>query len=168
MRDSLRSIYEDLYFPDDAIVMAKNCGDFESRVENINKNAEAVALLLDSRRDLVKRVYYPSIGPSKKLYDIFKRRDKGYGCLVSIEFEDAKAATAFFDALPVAKGPSLGTNFTLACPYTLLAHYSELEFAAEYGVVEHLVRISVGLENDVVDRVKIGLEAAEMAVKGGP
>ena len=30
---------------------------------------------------------------------------------------------AFFDALEVQKGPSLGTNFTLACPYTVLAHY---------------------------------------------
>jgi cystathionine gamma-synthase len=30
---------------------------------------------------------------------------------------------AFFDALDTHKGPSLGTNFTLACPYTLLAHY---------------------------------------------
>ncbi len=30
----------------------------------------------------------------------------------------------------VAKGPGFGTNFTLACPYTLLAHYTELEWAA--------------------------------------
>lgn len=32
--------------------------------------------------------------------------------------------------LQVAKGPGFGTNFTLACPYTLLAHYTELEWAA--------------------------------------
>ena len=31
--------------------------------------------------------------------------------------------------------------------YTILAHYYELEWAAEYGVVESLVRISIGLES---------------------
>lgn len=51
-----------------------------------------------------------------------------------------------FDALETAKGPSLGTNFTLCCPYTLLAHYGELEWAGQFGVDSHLIRISVGLE----------------------
>jgi len=44
------------------------------------------------------------------------------------------------------QGPSLGTNFTLCCPYTILAHYQELEFAEQYGVSRHLVRVSIGLE----------------------
>lgn len=51
-----------------------------------------------------------------------------------------------FDKLETAKGPSLGTNFTLCSPYTLLAHYGELEWAASFGVESDLVRISVGLE----------------------
>jgi cystathionine gamma-synthase len=46
----------------------------------------------------------------------------------------------------VAKGPSLGTNFTLVCPYTLLAHYNELPWAEEFGVDRFLIRVSVGLE----------------------
>jgi len=47
--------------------------------------------------------------------------------------------------------------------YTLLAHYSELEWAAEYGVVEDLVRISVGLEDEewLRDRIDKALKAAE-------
>jgi cystathionine gamma-synthase len=53
----------------------------------------------------------------------------------------------FFDALNVFKGPSLGTNFTLACPYTLLAHYTELDWAEGFGVDRRLVRVSVGLEH---------------------
>ena len=32
--------------------------------------------------------------------------------------------------MPFFKGPSLGTNFTLACPYTILGHYLELDWAA--------------------------------------
>ena len=53
----------------------------------------------------------------------------------------------FYDALQLAKGPSLGTNFTLCCPYTLLAHFTELPWAADYGVSSRLIRVSVGLEN---------------------
>jgi cystathionine gamma-synthase len=53
----------------------------------------------------------------------------------------------FFDALNIAKGPSLGANFTLVCPYTLLAHYTELEWAESFGVDRRLVRVSVGLED---------------------
>jgi hypothetical protein len=52
----------------------------------------------------------------------------------------------FYDSLDVAKGPSLGTNFTLVCPYTLLAHYHELDFAISCNVPPNLLRISVGLE----------------------
>ena len=50
-------------------------------------------------------------------------------------------------SLKVSKGPSLGTNFTLVCPYTLLAHYGELSWAASFGVNVGIVRISVGLED---------------------
>jgi cystathionine gamma-synthase len=59
----------------------------------------------------------------------------------------SEAATGFYDRLGVAKGPSLGTNFTLACPYTILAHYTELDFAAKYGIGAFLIRVSVGLED---------------------
>nr|VWP00441.1 STE/STE11/CDC15 protein kinase [Ganoderma boninense] len=74
---------------------------------------------------------------------------------------------AFFDdALPCMKGPSLGTNFTLACPYTILAHYAELDWAAGWGVEAGLVRVSVGLEERAALLRGFGaaLEAAEAAV----
>jgi cystathionine gamma-synthase len=57
------------------------------------------------------------------------------------------AASAFYDALAISKGPSLGTDFSLVCPYTLLAHYGELEWAAERGAPANLLRIWVGLED---------------------
>ena len=60
-------------------------------------------------------------------------------------YEDDHAVT-FYDAIETAKGPSLGTNFTLTSPYTILAHYTEMEWARRYGVERGLVRISVGLE----------------------
>jgi cystathionine gamma-synthase len=70
----------------------------------------------------------------------------GFGGLFSLLLQSEYCTTAFFDNLAVAKGPSLGTSFTLACPYTLLAHYTELDWAARFGLEAELIRVSVGLE----------------------
>ena len=63
----------------------------------------------------------------------------------------------------------MGTNFTLACPYTLLAHYTELKWAASYGVESELVRISVGLEpvSTLKDVLASALNAAHHADDAG-
>jgi cystathionine gamma-synthase len=68
----------------------------------------------------------------------------------------------FYDALELCKGPSLGTCFTLVCPYTLLAHYHELDWAAQFGVSAQLIRVSVGLEplEDLVAHFSLALAAA--------
>jgi cystathionine gamma-synthase len=71
----------------------------------------------------------------------------GYGCLLSIILDEKLNAETFFDCLNVRKGPSLGTSYTLSCPYTVLAHYDELAWAAECGVDRRLIRVSVGLED---------------------
>jgi cystathionine gamma-synthase len=70
-------------------------------------------------------------------------------------------ARRFYDALRVSKGPSLGTNFTLACPYTLLAHYEELDWAESCGVSRNLIRIAVGMEpiEDLLGRFEAALAA---------
>ncbi|MDG2125621.1 MAG: PLP-dependent transferase, partial [Verrucomicrobiales bacterium] len=59
------------------------------------------------------------------------------------------------------KGPSFGTYFTLACPYTLLAHFHELDWAAGCGVDRNLIRIGVGAEDcdDLVGRFVSALES---------
>ena len=76
------------------------------------------------------------------------RSGAGYGCLLSFELKQGRQqAQLVYDALRVSKGPSLGTNFTLACPYTQLAHYDELAWAESCGVAADLLRVSVGLED---------------------
>ena len=59
------------------------------------------------------------------------------------------------------KGPSLGTNFSLVCPYTLLAHYEELDWAESCGVDRTLLRVSCGVEPEevILDRMMRALEA---------
>ena len=36
-------------------------------------------------------------------------------------------ANKFYNNIKYAKGPSLGTNFTLMCPFVMLAHFNELD-----------------------------------------
>jgi len=79
-------------------------------------------------------------------YDAFRTPEGGYGGLLSVIFHNDDDAVVFYDTIETAKGPSLGTNFTLTSPYTILAHYTEMEWAAQFGVEKGLVRISVGLE----------------------
>ena len=63
-------------------------------------------------------------------------------------------------------GPSLATNFSLACPFTLLAHYQELDWAESFDVSRWLIRLSVGLEDpaDVIARCRAALAASDAAV----
>lgn len=166
MKDLLKEGFTDTHFPLDAIVMEKNSADFEERVITASQNAERAAETLRSHAS-VDQVYYPKGNPTQDIYEKYKRPGEGYGYLLSIRFKTPEAAIAFHDALDVAKGPSLGTNFTLCCAYTLFAHYSELEWAAKFGVVEHLVRISVGIESqeclDIL--VRTALDAAAQTGK---
>ncbi|KAE9363254.1 PLP-dependent transferase [Stipitochalara longipes BDJ] len=138
-------LFMDTCFPRDAVVLSKNSMNFASRVHAASKNALQVAQPL--RKDpRMEKVYYPFLDPTKPLYDVCRRSNGDYGFLLSAKFKREADAVSFFDSLHVAKGPSLGMNFTIASVQTLLAHYDELEWAAEFGLCKHLIRISVGLE----------------------
>ena len=137
---------EDTYWPEDAIFMERNSRDFASRIDRINVNAEAIAELLLTH-PLVKRVHYPKCNDDRDNYEDCKLPTGGYGGLLSVVFKRKEDAVVFYDSIESAKGPSLGTNFTLTSPYVVLAHYLELDWAASLGVDPNLLRISVGLED---------------------
>jgi len=152
--------YEDIYFDEDAIYMERNSRDFRSRAPIIDQNTEAISDFLRSRSkavgapsSVIKEVFYPK-WITRDNYEHCRIKDirsdaraGGFGGLFSLTFTTAAASRAFFDTLSCHKGPSLGTNFTLACPYTVLAHFAEIKWAAEFDVEESLIRVSVGMED---------------------
>ncbi|KAG8630399.1 hypothetical protein KVT40_002018 [Elsinoe batatas] len=147
IRSALAEEFEDNLFAEDSIFLERNSRDFVSRIARINTNAELISdVLLAHPR--IKQVNYPKTSPTRQCYDDYKLPDGGYGGLLSCTFHSIDDAIAFYDTLDTAKGPSLGTNFTLASPFVLLAHYGELEWAAQYGCEANLVRFSVGLEDE--------------------
>ena len=155
--------------------MERNSRDFEQRIKTIDENAETICNFLRSRSlaggaksPAIKNVFYPK-WETREHYDRCRVKDSagrprgGFGGLFSLTFTSALASQIFFDTLPCHKGPSLGTNFTLVCPYTILAHYAELQWAAQYGVESSLVRVSVGMEEkaDLLRGFELALKAAE-------
>lgn len=68
---------------------------------------------------IVKEVYYPKHSPTRPFYDHCRTRNGGYGGLLSVTFHSTTKAVTFFDALETAKGPSLGTNFTIRLAFAL-------------------------------------------------
>lgn len=171
--------FEDVYFDEDAIYMERNSRDFKQRIDIIDANALAVceflrsrSLVTGARNVVIKEVWYPKyITPEHYEHCRIKASGSedgkagGYGGLFSLTFTCEEASKAFFDTLPCFKGPSLGTNFTLACPFTILAHYTELDWAEQFGVERGLVRVSVGMESPdtLIQAFTSAVEAAESA-----
>jgi len=165
LKDFARRELEDTYWAEDVIFMERNSRDFASRIDRINVNAEAICDALRPH-PLVKSLFYPRYVETSENYEACRLPGGGYGGLLSVVFHGNSQAIAFYDAIKTAKGPSLGTNFTLTSPYVLLAHYQELDWAASFGVAPDLVRISVGLEETahLVDVFRSALKAAEECV----
>lgn len=164
LKEFMKEDYEDFFWAQDAIYLERNSRDYQERSTVMNHNAEVVLnLFLDS--PLISKVYYPSVtsAESRKHYDTVKREKGGYGALMSIVFKDQIDAICFFNTIKLSKGPSLGTNFTLVCPYSILAHFKELEEVSKWGVDPNLIRLSIGMENaeELISTIKDALDAAQ-------
>ncbi len=128
----------------DAEVLLSNLKGYPKRMEAVNANGLAIAEWL-SNHPAVAEVWHPSI-VNRENYDSVMRAGGGYGGLLSFVLKSPKKTPKVYDALRLSKGPSFGTQFTLVCPYVMLAHYTELEWAEGCGVPANLLRVSCGIE----------------------
>lgn len=152
--------HEVLFWGEDVAIIEAQARDFPERMAQHNANGLFIAERLRAH-PAVERVWYPK-WEFNEAYDAVRRPKGGWGSLVTFLPKNAETRSPrIFDALAVSKGPSLGTIFTLACPFTLLAHYTELEWAESCGVSRHLIRVSVGLEEpaELWDRFAAALAA---------
>ena len=157
----LKSAIDDEYQDDlehlDALRLEINSRDLLPRVAQTNASASfLVANLLPfvkNPQSAISRLYCPILCPrSCANYTVLMRTPSselipGYGSLFTIEFSTVEAAATFFDHLNVHKGPSLGSNWTLAQPYVQTVFFKEKEWVASWGLQETIVRVSVGLED---------------------
>ncbi|KAK8029294.1 hypothetical protein PG991_006350 [Apiospora marii] len=174
-----------LLYHRDAQQIELNSRDYLPRIATMNANA---ARLVDRLTPLagpgraLQRIYYPRGDPNyqARMRPVKKTRDDesggddgfvpGYGGLFTLGFASVNVARAFFDALDVCKGSSLGAEMTLAQPYVQTVFPRKKEWAAQYGLDEAIVRCSIGVEDGgVLERIfGVAMEAAEKAFDGGP
>ncbi|KAG5981329.1 hypothetical protein E4U55_003080 [Claviceps digitariae] len=157
LRSAIAGEYCNRLYGSDAIKLEVNSRDILSRCAKMNDNALRLVTLLepfahDPKHPLL-RVYHPSTSTwSKANYEARMRPataefEPGYGSVFTLEFDTVASSERFFNALDVCKGPSIGANFTLALPYCQVVFAQEKEWAAQYGVRETIIRVSVGLED---------------------
>eukprot|EP00656_Telonema_subtile_P055777 TRINITY_DN8737_c0_g1_i1.p1 TRINITY_DN8737_c0_g1~~TRINITY_DN8737_c0_g1_i1.p1 ORF type:complete len:464 (-),score=104.11 TRINITY_DN8737_c0_g1_i1:70-1338(-) len=133
LKPLLEAQYECTLYKDDAQVLLANSANVAARCKK-------------SRESALQLVEYLRSHPEVAQVHAAQTPD-GLMCgLISVVLHQKHLAPLFYDNLDFAKGPGFGTNFTLACPYAVLAHYNELDWCKECGVEPSLVRVWVGLD----------------------
>jgi len=148
--------------PLEAAVLEEHMKDFPQRMRRFNANAARIASLLEGHPG-VGRLFFNGV-PSHPSFATAQKILTGPGSVVSFSLanDSMEGLRAFYDPpLPhILKAPSLGSDVTLLCPYTLLTHYEEPDEALEsLGLSRYLVRIAVGSEKDI-GPVEESLDAA--------
>jgi cystathionine gamma-synthase len=172
LKGIFKKFYRNDFYNADAEVLEKNSRDYMSRSATLNNNALRLVEYLQSQAEdpnsSVAKVFYPTTVPSFLEYKDFMRPSTedftpGYGCLFSVEFDTVEATAAFYDHLNLHQGPHLGAHLTLVIPFIKGIYGKQLDWAANYGLNERQIRVSVGLENTdvLLEEFKVALRAAD-------
>jgi cystathionine beta-lyase/cystathionine gamma-synthase len=152
----------------EAATLEINLGSFQERMGRFNTNAQEVASFLEAHSG-VAQVFFNSL-PIHRSYSTARRLLRGPGSVISfiLARNSWEGLRALYDAdlNGIVKAPSLGSDITLLCPYTLLTHYEDSdEELARIGLPRFLVRIAVGCERDLAPVLRSLDEALEASLK---
>lgn len=142
--------------PFDSFLLIRGIKTLAVRMDRHNSNAKEVAEFLKSRKE-VHKVYYPGFEdhPGHKVQS---KQAKGYGGMISFVLKEGYDYKAFIEALElVTFGESLGGVESLICHPASMTHASiPYELRQKVGIVDNLVRLSVGIENaeDIIEDIK--------------
>ena len=136
----------------ESAVLWEQIQDFEKRMQRFQANALQVSEFLQKHPG-VDRLYFHNL-PSHRSYHVSRRLLKGPGSVMSFTLKrpGLEGLRQFYDAplLHILKAPSLGSNQTILCPYTMLAHYHESDECLDaIGLPRYLIRLSVGCEEQI-------------------
>ena len=129
--------------------LAYEIKDYKKRVKIISSNTKKLVKYFKTC-SYIDKIYYCLNDENKENYSQTMIDDNSLTGIISLTF--TKPIKEIYDNLNFAKGPSLGTEFTLLMPYTYLAHWDLIiskegnKFLEEIGLPIDLVRISVGVE----------------------
>jgi methionine-gamma-lyase len=136
--------------PFDGWLLLRGLRTLGLRVERHNQNGMALSKFLEGHR-AVTRVYYPGL-PSHPQHELAKSQMSGFTGMLSVELRGGYAAAdKLISSLKLAtRAASLGGFETLVVhPASMWSLQLSRELRESTGINEGLVRISVGLEDEV-------------------
>lgn len=130
------------------------------RVKAQNRNAKKLASFLENHPD-VKQVYYPGL-KNHPGHEIAKSQMKGYGAMLSFEFNEHVDASKFLKALQLIK-PSMslaGVESTMLLPALTSHSLLSQEERDKLGISHNLIRFSLGIESkkDIIFDIEQAIE----------
>ncbi len=146
--------------PFNAWLITRGMKTLTVRMDKHNSNAMEVARFLEGH-DRIARVIYPGLSnfPQKVLAG---KQMKGNGGMIALVLKKTSDVPLFMNALKLCTlAVSLGETATLIQhPATMTHAVIPAEDRLRYGIVDELVRISVGLEDadDIISDVDMALE----------
>ncbi|HEX2938951.1 MAG TPA: PLP-dependent aspartate aminotransferase family protein, partial [Ruminiclostridium sp.] len=139
--------------PFDSWLLIRGIKTLSVRLDRHLENASHVAKFLLSYPG-VKKIYYPGFKDFKG-YEVHKKQASGAGAMISFVLSDDYDISKFYKSLSlITLGESLGGVESLACHPASMTHASiPYEIRQKVGIVDNLVRLSVGLEDkdDIVN-----------------
>lgn len=133
--------------PFDSFILLQGIKTLGVRLDRHNENAEKIVeFLLQSK--YVSKIYYPGLKDSKG-YEIHKKQASGFGGVLSFVINEKINYKKFLSSLKlITLGESLGGVESLICHPTTMTHAAiPYKIRQEVGIVDNLVRLSVGIEN---------------------
>lgn len=151
--------HADMPYIKDLQRLAYEIKDYENRVKKVALNTKKLISFFENC-SYVKDVFHCMSDKNEENYKKLMKTQNSYTGIISITFN--KPFKEVYDKLNFAKGPSLGTEFTLLMPYVYLAHYDYIltkkgrDFLEKINLPVDLLRISVGIENidDIINEFK--------------
>lgn len=139
--------------PFDSFILLQGIKTLGVRLDRHNENASKIAeFLLNS--DYVSKIYYPGLKDSKG-YEIQKKQASGFGGMISFVVADNIDYKKFVKSLKlITLAESLGGVESLICHPATMTHAAiPYEIRQKVGIVDNLLRLSVGIENvdDLID-----------------
>lgn len=139
--------------PFDSFILLQGIKTLGVRLDRHNENASKIAeFLLNS--NYVSKIYYPGLKDSKG-YEIQKKQASGFGGMISFVVADNLDYKKFVKSLKlITLAESLGGVESLICHPATMTHAAiPYEIRQKVGIVDNLLRLSVGIENvdDLID-----------------
>lgn len=149
--------------PFDSFMLIKGLKTLAVRMDRHNENAKRIAEFLRSREE-VEKVYYPGFKEHPG-YEIQTKQAKGYGGMISFVIKEGYDYKKFFESLKIITfAESLGGVESLTCHPASMTHAAiPYEIRQKVGIVDNLIRLSIGIENikDLINDIENALKESK-------